>query len=74
MELLSHANFDSGKSISDFEDEPEVMMLDFSDKNIYEEMVNRSRRGERSLKRGHLVVQISRIEAQIVTMVVERET
>jgi len=52
LELLSHANFDSGKSISDFEDEPEVMMLDFSDKNIYEEMVKQEqKRREESKKR-----------------------
>ncbi len=55
IELLSHVNFENNKSVTEFEDESEVMMLDFSDKNIYEEMLKQEqKRKEEQQKKSKL--------------------
>ena len=55
LEILAHVNFENGKTISDFDEEPEVMMLDFSDKNIYEEMLKQEqKRKEDSKKKANI--------------------
>jgi translation initiation factor IF-2 len=51
IELLSHANFENNKSVTELEDESEVMMLDFSDKNIYEEMLKQEQKRKEEQKR-----------------------
>ncbi len=51
IELLSHVNFENNKSVTEFEDESEVMMLDFSDKNIYEEMLKQEQKRKEEQKR-----------------------
>ena len=42
---MSNAGFGNGRnSVTEIEEEPEVMMLDFSDKNIYEDMLRQEQK------------------------------
>ncbi len=57
LNFMTNSNFGSGRtSITEMEEEPEVMMLDFSDKNIYEDMIKQEqKRKEESKKRASLL-------------------
>jgi len=56
LDFMTHINFGNSRtSISEVEEEPEVMMLDFSDKNIYEDMMRQEqKRKEEAKKRAAL--------------------
>ena len=57
LDFLAHDNF-GGESSVDRDDEQEIMMLDFSDKNIYEEMIKQEqKRKEENKKRNTVVAQ-----------------
>ncbi len=57
LNFMTNSNFGSGRTnITEMEEEPEVMMLDFSDKNIYEDMIKQEqKRKEESKKRASLL-------------------
>ena len=56
LNFMSNSSFGSGRSsVTEIEEEPEVMMLDFSDKNIYEDMMRQEqKRKEEAKKRAAL--------------------
>ncbi len=62
LDFMSHAGFGNGRSqITELEEEPEVLMLDFSDKNIYEDMMRQeAKRKEEAKKRAAVGIQQSR--------------
>lgn len=54
LDFMSNSNFDSynRSQVTEVEEEPEVLMLDFSDKNIYEDMMKQeAKRKEEAKKR-----------------------
>jgi len=54
LDFMSNANFDNynRNQVTEVEEEPEVLMLDFSDKNIYEDMMKQeAKRKEEAKKR-----------------------
>jgi len=54
LDFMSNTNFDSynRNQVTEVEEEPEVLMLDFSDKNIYEDMMKQeAKRKEEAKKR-----------------------
>ncbi|HHD82311.1 MAG TPA: translation initiation factor IF-2, partial [Campylobacterales bacterium] len=54
LDFMSNSNFDSysRNQVTEVEEEPEVLMLDFSDKNIYEDMMKQeAKRKEEAKKR-----------------------
>ncbi len=56
LDFMTHVNFENSRtSVIEIEEEPEVMMLDFSDKNIYEDMMRQEqKRKEEAKKRAAL--------------------
>jgi translation initiation factor IF-2 len=52
LDFMTHANFGTGRTaITEVEEEPEVMMLDFSDKNIYEDMMRQEQKRKEEAKK-----------------------
>ncbi len=58
LNFMTNSNFGSGRSsVTELEEEPEVLMLDFSDKNIYEDMIRQEqKRKDEAKKRASLGV------------------
>ena len=59
LDLLANIGFGNGRTqVSELEEEPEVLMLDFSDKNIYEDMMRQeAKRKEEAKKRATIGIQ-----------------
>ncbi len=59
LDLLANIGFGNGRTqVSELEEEPEVLMLDFSDKNIYEDMMRQeAKRKEEAKKRATIGMQ-----------------
>ena len=52
LHFMSNTGFGSGRnSVTEVEEEPEVMMLDFSDKNIYEDMMKQEQKRKEEAKK-----------------------
>ena len=52
LNFMSNAGFGNGRnSVTEIEEEPEVMMLDFSDKNIYEDMLRQEQKRKEEAKK-----------------------
>ncbi|SFV66801.1 Translation initiation factor 2 [hydrothermal vent metagenome] len=52
LNFMSNSSFGSGRSqVTEVEEEPEVMMLDFSDKNIYEDMMKQEQKRKEEAKK-----------------------
>jgi len=52
LDFMSNAGFGNGRStITEIEEEPEVLMLDFSDKNIYEDMLRQEQKRKEEAKK-----------------------
>ncbi len=52
LDFMSNSSFGSGRtSVTEIEEEPEVMMLDFSDKNIYEDMMRQEQKRKEEAKK-----------------------
>jgi len=52
LDFMSNAGFGNGRStITEIEEEPEVLMLDFSDKNIYEDMLKQEQKRKEEAKK-----------------------
>jgi len=52
LNFMSNSNFGNGRTaVTDVEEEPEVMMLDFSDKNIYEDMMRQEQKRKEEAKK-----------------------
>ena len=52
LNFMSNSNFGNGRSsVTEIEEEPEVMMLDFSDKNIYEDMMRQEQKRKEEAKK-----------------------
>ena len=52
LNFMSNSGFGSGRNqVTEIEDEPEVMMLDFSDKNIYEDMMKQEQKRKEEAKK-----------------------
>ncbi len=62
LDFMSNVGFgNSRNSVTEIEEEPEVLMLDFSDKNIYEDMMRQEqKRKEEAKKRASLAPQQGR--------------
>ncbi len=65
LNFMSHSNFGNSRSSTEIEEEPEVMMLDFSDKNIYEDMIKQEqKRKDEAKKRATLGANQNHTRAQ----------
>ncbi len=52
LNFMSNSSFGNGRnSVTEVEEEPEVMMLDFSDKNIYEDMLKQEQKRKEEAKK-----------------------
>ena len=52
LNFMSNSNFGTGRNqVTEVEEEPEVMMLDFSDKNIYEDMMKQEQKRKEEAKK-----------------------
>jgi translation initiation factor IF-2 len=52
LDFMSNSGFGSGRStVTEVEEEPEVLMLDFSDKNIYEDMMRQEQKRKEEAKK-----------------------
>jgi translation initiation factor IF-2 len=52
LDFMSNSNFGNGRTaVTELEEEPEVMMLDFSDKNIYEDMMRQEQKRKEEAKK-----------------------
>ncbi len=52
LNFMTNSNFGNGRSsVTEMEEEPEVMMLDFSDKNIYEDMIRQEQKRKDEAKK-----------------------
>ncbi len=51
LNFMTNSNFGTGRNIEEIEEEPEVLMLDFSDKNIYEDMIRQEQKRKEEAKK-----------------------